>query len=420
MQKVDIILPAMGEGITDATITRWLVAEGQMVEEDQPIVEVATDKVDTEVPSPAKGKVSKLHFIVGDVPKVGQILASIETERAGDEPLKLEVTQTEKAAVKQTGLNKSNSQVVSFHIESSTYSMLLSPLVRSIAKKEGISPNELNGIKGTGLNGRLTRDDILSYLSTKNRVLELPQQSNVTQSSTSESVEVVPMDRMRKLIAQHMVLSKQTSPHVTSFIEVDVTNMVEWRNRVKDEFQKREGEKLTLTPLFVDATLKAISKYPLINSSLEGDKIVIKKRINIGIAAALPNGNLIVPVVKNASKLNISGLAQTINDLAARARTNKLNPDEIQGGTFTITNLGMFDTLTGTPIINQPQVAILAIGAIIRRVVVLNSPQGESIGIRSMAMLSLSYDHRVVDGALGGAFLKELRDIIQAFQPPFA
>jgi len=292
-----------------------------------------------------------------------------------------------------------------------------SPLVRSIAKREGISAEELANVKGTGLNGRITRDDILAYTDKRSAIIEKPQAQSQQASTQSEghSVEVIQMDRMRKLIADHMVMSKQTSAHVTSFIEADVTNLVSWRNSEKEAFQKREGQKLTLTPLFVEAAIKALKDYPLVNSSVDGDKILMKRNINVGLAAALPNGNLIVPVIKNADKLNLAGLAEKVNDLAARARSNKLQPDEIQGGTFTITNLGMFETLTGTPIINQPQVAILAIGAITKKVVVIETEHGDTMAIRQMAMLSLSYDHRVVDGALGGMFLKAVRDYIQSY-----
>ncbi len=425
MSRIEIQLPAMGEGIIEATITRWLVAVGDKVEIDQSLVEIATDKVDSEIPSPHAGTVHELLFKEGDVPQVGQIIAIIETDQVVEQPQQAagaakthhsELIIEEK--VKPT-LPESKAVEPEAHLESGVY---LSPLVQSIAKKEGITHKELSSIKGTGLNNRITRDDILAYIEHRNTIIERPKTSQAQPqaqpqavSSPSDNVEIVEMDRMRKLIADHMVMSKQTSAHVTSFIEVDVTNLVSWREREKDEFQKREGQKLTLTHIFVEAAVKALKQYPNINASVDGDKIILKKSINMGIATALPNGNLIVPVVANAQNLNLSGLAQQINDLAGRARVNKLQPHEIQGGTFTITNLGMFDTLTGTPIINQPQVAILAVGSIKKRVVVIESAQGDSIGIRQMAILSLSYDHRIVDGALGGMFLKTLKELLENY-----
>lgn len=419
MQRVEVVLPAMGEGITDATITRWLVSVGISVTEDQPLVEIATDKVDSEVPSPVSGVVTQLLFAEGQVPKVGDVLLVIETDGS-----KLSATQVEYKPVNgELADNEEKTPTpIPQNSSSENLGVGISPLVRSIAKREGIGHDELNQIEGTGLNQRITRDDILSYLNLRNKVAETPKQSNINPAKTSTeglAFEVVPMDRMRKLIAQHMVHSIQTSAHVTSFIEVDVTNIVNWRNSIKEIFQRREGQKLTLTPIFIEAVAKTVRNFPVINSSVEGDNLIVKRNINIGIAAALPNGNLIVPVVKDADKLSLTGLAHHVNDLAARAKLNKLNPDEIQGGTFTITNLGMFDTLTGTPIINQPQVAILAIGAIVKRVVVVETQQGDTMAIRSMAILSLSYDHRVVDGALAGLFLKSVRDLLQASIPNY-
>ena len=416
MSKIEIALPAMGEGIIEATITKWLVAVGDEVSEDQSLVEIATDKVDSEIPSPVAGKVSEILFKEGDVPQVGQIIAIIEDKSkgstAGDNlkstPVQHETQETEPinapAAIIET-------------TEKPLSGMLhkTSPLVRKIAKQEGLSEQELQQVKGTGLNERITRNDILDYISKRNIQTDkkIPSVSAESNQPASSAVEVIPMDRMRKLIAEHMVASKQTSAHVTSFIEADVTDLVSWRSANKDSFAKREGQKLTLTPLFVEAAVKALKEHPWVNSSIDGDNIIVKRNINIGLAAALPNGNLIVPVIKNADKLSLAGLAEKVNDLALRARNNKLQPDEIQGGTFTITNLGMFETLTGTPIINQPQVAILAIGSISKRVVVVESAHGDTIAIRQMAMLSLSYDHRVVDGALGGMFLKTVRDHLQ-------
>jgi 2-oxoglutarate dehydrogenase E2 component (dihydrolipoamide succinyltransferase) len=424
MKTIDIVLPSMGEGIVDATITRWLVAVGEIVKEDQSVAEVATDKVDSEIPAPSAGKVKELLFKEGDVPKVGQIIAIIEVE--GE--IKTSVSKSQKAEkeippTQQPTFNTISTDSKKQNHESNVDQVKippLSPLVRTIVKQEGISVSELLQIKGTGLQGRITRDDILEYVDKRSRISERPKEQSADSFNNTHGamVEVVQMDRMRKLIAEHMVMSKHTSAHVTSFIEADVTNLANWRNANKDTFQKREGQKLTLTPLFIEATVKALKKFPLINSSVDGDKILIKKNINIGIAAALPNGNLIVPVIKNADNLSLVGLSASVNDLAQRARENKLQPHEIQGGTFTITNLGTFETLTGTPIINQPQVAILAIGSIAKRVVVIESDGGDSIGIRQITMLSLSYDHRVVDGALAGMFLKAVRDNLQEFSIP--
>lgn len=421
MSTLDIVLPAMGEGIIDATITRWMVSVGDTITIDQTLVEIATDKVDSEIPSPADGKVKELLFKEGDMPQVGQTIAIIEVkgdsreeiQKTGksEQPVNLVQSQT-KVTSNQT--NDEPENPVKSNQEKLLY---LSPLVKTIVKQEGISVEELDLVIGTGLKGRITRDDILAYVDKRSKISEKPKVETATSVNASPGamVEVVHMDRMRKLIADHMVMSKQTSAHVTSFIEADVTNLVNWRTHEKDAFQKREGQKLTLTPLFVDAAIKAIKLYPLINSSVDGDKILVKRNINIGLATALPNGNLIVPVIKDADKLSLVGLSAKVNDLAQRARENKLQPNDIQGGTFTITNLGMFETLTGTPIINQPQVAILAIGAISKRVVVIESESGDTIGIRQIAMLSLSYDHRVVDGALGGMFLKAVRDFLQNF-----
>jgi len=419
MSNIEIQLPAMGEGIIEATITRWLVSPGDEVSEDQSIVEIATDKVDSEIPSPTSGKIKELLFAEGDTPQVGQVIAVIETEAKDEQTSETKSTSQippkEEEPSKEPKIKKINE-----HEEGNTNeaksTLHLSPLVRSITKKEGISDDEIANVKGSGLGGRITRDDILAYIDKRNSITEKPKAVQVNNDTkTSGDVEVVHMDRMRKLIAEHMVMSKQTSAHVTSFIEVDVTNLVSWRNKEKEAFQKREGHKLTLTPLFVEATVKALKEFPTINASVDNDKILIRKNINIGLATALPNGNLIVPVIANADKLNLSGLAEKVNDLAHRARENKLQPNEIQGGTFTITNLGMFDTLSGTPIINQPQVAILAIGAIKKRVVVIESENGDTIGIRQMAVLSLSYDHRVVDGAMGGMFLKAVKEKLEDY-----
>jgi 2-oxoglutarate dehydrogenase E2 component (dihydrolipoamide succinyltransferase) len=417
MNRIEIVLPAMGEGIIEATITRWLVAVGDEVTEDQSIVEIATDKVDSEIPSPAAGRIKELLFKEGDTPQIGQTIALIETDGANTQETKTPQPQKEEPKLAQAEIKK----IEPIEQEKAIANLSkapISPLVREIIKQEGISAKELETISGTGLNGRITRDDILAYVDKRSKITSSPTSTPASQVTTQlgEMVEIVHMDRMRKLISDHMVMSIQTSAHVTSFIEADVTNLVAWRNREKDSFLKREGQKLTLTPIFVEAATKALKQFPMVNSSVDGDKIFVKKNINIGLAAALPNGNLIVPVIKDADKLNIAGLAEKVNDLAVRARENKLQPSEIQGGTFTITNLGMFETLSGTPIINQPQVAILAIGAINKRVVVIENEAGDSIGIRQIAMLSLSYDHRVIDGALGGMFLKAVRDNLENYE----
>ncbi len=425
MSTFEVLLPAMGEGIVDATITRWLVSEGEVVNIDQSLVEIATDKVDSEIPSTVKGIISKIIFKEGEAPRVGQTIAIIETgdsTKHEDKSAKGEIVDAVKV----------NEKPIKPAIESidndydNSYVPFISPLVRKIAKDEGIQTDELKIIKGTGLNNRITKEDILAFIVSKEKKIESitrstlePEKQSVSNEPKQDGVmfEVVKMDRMRRLIAEHMVMSKQTSPHVTSFIEVDVTNLMILRDRIKEPFLKKEGEKLTITPFFIEATVHGIKQHLFINSSVDGDNIIVKKNINIGIATSLPNGNLIVPVIKNADRLNLTGLSKSLNDIAKRARENQLKPDEIQGGTFTITNLGMFDTLTGTPIINQPQVAILAIGAINKRPVVIETPSGDTIGIRQISILSLSYDHRVVDGALAGQFLQTVRDYIQRIDP---
>lgn len=423
MKTIEILLPAMGEGITDATITRWMVAEGDMIDEDQPIVEIATDKVDSEIPSPVKGRIAKLLFQAGDVPKVGQALALVEVEGVEENNNKPEIETPVKKESKIVVEKKG--EPVQEKTETNSYAPFTSPLVRSIAKQENISAEDLSMIKGSGLNNRITKDDLLEYLEIRSKKVNnitftqttIEPEKLVPEPTDGTMFEVIKMDRMRKLISDHMIKSKQTSAHVSSFIEVDVTNLVFAREKLKNSFQNKEGEKLTFTPFFIEAAVSAIKQHMLINSSVEDDKIIVKKAINIGIATTLPTGNLIVPVIRFADRLNLTGITKSLNDLARRARGNQLKPDEIQGGTFTITNLGMFDTLTGTPIINQPQVAILAIGAIKKRPVVIETPSGDTIGIRQMAILSLSYDHRIIDGSLAGAFLKTLRDRIQAIDP---
>lgn len=425
MKFIEVKLPAMGEGITDATITKWLVKEGDTVEIDTPLVEIATDKVDSEVPSPVDGKVAKILLNEGEIPKVGQVLVVIETEGEGEG----EGSATAEQPSAATNLKE---EVVSHKMESTpttqatdTLSSRLKngsfvpPLVRKIAKEENLSQTDLEQIKGTGLEGKLSKADILNFIDNKEKAVQQQpakvEQPTPTAASAAGNVEIVEMDRMRKLTSSHMTMSKQTSAHVTSFIEVDMTSIVQWRGRNKDKFAKQNGEKLTFTPFFFSAVSDAILAYPMLNSSVINDQIHIKKDINLGMATALPNDNLIVPVIRNVERLSLAGLAHAVNDLARRARNFKLQPSEIQGGTFTITNLGAFDNLAGTPIINQPQVAILAIGTIKKRPVVVESPLGDTIAIRNIAILSLSYDHRIIDGALGGVFLKRIATNLETF-----
>ncbi|MCD4723852.1 MAG: 2-oxo acid dehydrogenase subunit E2 [Bacteroidales bacterium] len=428
MANFKIVMPKLGESIIEATITKWLKSPGDTIEEDDAIVEIATDKVDSEIPSPVEGTLKEILFQEGDVVEVGKVIAIVEIEGedsgAGEDSTAVaeEKAETsgsdEQVSVAET---EKEEKVVSKESEATKEiaeaSRFYSPLVKNIARKEGISMAELESIKGTGKEERVTKKDILDYM--KNRpAAGTPATAGSTATPPLVSAagdEIIEMGRMRKLIADHMVMSKQVSPHVTSFIEVDMTNIVNWRNKVKEMVLEREGEKLTFTPILIEATAQAIKDYPRINASVDGTKIIIRKAINIGMAAALPDGNLIVPVIRNADQKSLLGLARDVNDLANRARANNLLPDEIQGGTFTTTNFGSFGSITGTPIINQPQVAILGIGAIRKKPVVIETPQGDMIGIRHMMILSLAYDHRVVDGALGGMYLKRLAELLENF-----
>jgi 2-oxoglutarate dehydrogenase E2 component (dihydrolipoamide succinyltransferase) len=430
MSKVNILLPAMGEGVIEATINKWLVAEGASVNEEDPIVEVATDKVDSEVPSPSAGTIVTIVAKEGMVAKVGSVIAVLENNRdyKPDEPEKVE---REIARIKETTelikKEQKSEESASRELKSRTPSgKFVSPLVRSIAAREGISYTELDLITGTGMDGRITRDDILSHIDQKKKAEQeiasrkeaeskAVQQKSPAGVKSSGDDEVIEMDRVRKLIAEHMVMSKRTSPHVTSFIDADVTKLVLWRNSVKEKFLEREGQKLTLTPVFIDAVAKALHDIPMVNISVDGTKIIRKKNINIGMATALPDGNLIVPVIRNADEKSITGLARAVNDLADRARKNKLKPEEITGGTFTITNFGSYNNLAGTPIINQPQAAILGTGAVRKTPAVLETPEGDVIAIRHIMILSLSYDHRVIDGALAGKFLKRVKEILEDY-----
>jgi 2-oxoglutarate dehydrogenase E2 component (dihydrolipoamide succinyltransferase) len=431
MAKFELKLPKMGESVAEATITNWLKNVGDKIEADEAVLEIATDKVDSEVPSEVDGVIAEILFQVDDVVQVGQTIAIIETSNGVETaaPAQTEAKSETPApevvaAVEETvAVAKETVQPV----QSST-ERFYSPLVRNIAKKEGISQNELDSINGTGKDGRVTKNDILSYLDNRGsqaapQTHAAAQQPAVSsqpvQKATPVSVnggdEIIEMTRMGKLIAHHMVDSVQTSAHVQSFIEVDVTNIWNWRNKMKNEFAKREGENLTFTPIFMEAVAKAIKDFPMINISVDGDKIIKRKNINLGMAAALADGNLIVPVIKNADQLNLLGMAKSVNDLAERARTGKLKPDDTQGGTYTVTNVGTFGSIMGTPIINQPQVAILALGAIRKVPAVIETPEGDFIGIRYKMFLSHSYDHRVVNGALGGQFVKRVAEYLESF-----
>lgn len=429
MAKYELTLPKMGESVAEATITNWLKQVGDSIAADEAVLEIATDKVDSEVPSEVSGTLVEILFQVNDVVQVGQTIAIIETEGGAVEAAPAEVktieSQIEKAVETVTPVAKQETT----SLDVSNSDRFYSPLVKNIAKQEGISAAELEQIAGTGKEGRVTKEDILNYL--KNREAKPTQVASSAPAtkpvaspapiakaapiSVNGQDEIIEMDRMRKMISHHMVQSVQTSAHVQSFIEVDVTNIVKWRERVKSSFEKREGEKLTFTPIFMEAVAKAIKDFPMINISVEGDFIIKKKNINLGMAAALPNGNLIVPVIKNADQLNLVGMTKQVNDLAFRAKNNQLKPDDIQGGTYTVTNVGTFGSVFGTPIINQPQVAILALGAIRKVPAVIETPEGDFIGIRHKMFLSHSYDHRVVDGALGGSFVKRVAEYLENF-----
>jgi 2-oxoglutarate dehydrogenase E2 component (dihydrolipoamide succinyltransferase) len=439
MADVEMKMPKMGESVAEATIIKWLKNEGDPVDADESVLEIATDKVDSEVPSSTEGILTRKLFKEGDVVKVGEVIAIISSggEAAGSSGRK---QQQEAVTADSNNLNRETAVVAEkipyvpapSNIKSNGAARFYSPLVRTIAATEGVTTEELESIQGTGAEARVTKKDILGYLERRVKIQQQPeiktsaappvsqppapsQKEPLRTVSFSGENEIIEMDRMRKLIADHMVMSKHTSPHVTSFVEADVTNLVLWRNKVKDDFEKREKEKLTFTPVFIEAVARAIRDFPMINVSVDGTKIIVKKNINIGMATALPSGNLIVPVIRNADYMNLLGLIKTVNDLANRARNNKLMPDEIQGGTYTISNVGTFGNVMGTPIINQPQVAILALGAIRKIPAVIETPQGDTIGIRHRMFLSHSYDHRVVDGALGGSFVKRVADYLEQF-----
>ena len=426
MAKFEIVMPKMGESITDATITKWLKKPGDNIAEDEAIAEVATDKVDSEIPSPAEGIIKELLFEEGDTVEVGKPIAvlTVKGEVGNDEPddkakqkdKQKESDRKETAETQKTDEGKPDILVLRAKDSSGRF---FSPLVRNIAREEGITMNELEQLEGSGKDNRVTKEDILNYLKNRKDGVQTktaPAKAIQTPKIVLDSGdEVIEMDRMRKLIAEHMIMSEDTSVHITLFAEADVTNLVNWRNKQKGVLQKREGEKLTFTPVFIEVIARALRDFPMVNISVDGTKIIKRKNINIGMAAALPNGNLIVPVIKNADHKSLLGLTKEVNDLANRSRTNQLKPDEIQGGTFTLTNFGTFGAISGTPIINQPQVAILGVGIIAKKPVVIETPDGDTIGIRSRMMLSLSCDHRVVDGALGSMFLKRVVDYLEGW-----
>ena len=433
MSDYKLILPSMGEGVMEATVTNWLKNIGDSVLEDESVVEIATDKVDSDVPSPVAGIIKEILVPIDGIAKVGEPIAILTVNQQVEsttENINVVETSTPEVVEAAHVLDKEIKDITKSNtIDFSKSDKFYSPLVRSIAIEEGITEGELDSIVGTGVNNRVTKDDIKKYLAVRTQqsiqaepdpivtptINPTPQKIETPIAFSSGEEEIIEMDRMRKLIAQNMVTAKQVAPHVTSFVEADVTNIVLWREKNKKEFEKKYGEKITYMPIFIEAVTKAIQDFPMINVSVDGDKIIKKKNINIGMAAALPSGNLIVPVIKDANQYNLAGIAKQVNDLAVRARANKLKPTDIQGGTYTITNIGTFGNVLGTPIIPQPQVAILAVGAIVKKPAVIETPTGDVIGIRHKMYLSHAYDHRVVDGALGGMFVKRVAEYLEAF-----
>ena len=439
MAQVELIMPKMGESIMEATILKWLKNEGDSIELEESVLEIATDKVDSEVPSPVEGTLLKILYNEGDTVEVGKAIALIQVgadaDVSDDKDWTEETPATQQTAVEMPKKTEAASNNVA--TTAAVSNRFYSPLVLNMARKENISMEQLEAIAGTGKDGRVTKKDMQNYIATgkkqapqkvtlpqpkaETKPAPTPQKTSMSATPTppkksyGDNVEIIEMDRMRRLISNHMVMSKQTSPHVTSFVEVDMTDIVNWRNGVKKAFQERTGEKITFTPIFVEAVAKAITDFPLINSSVDDINIIVKKDINIGMAAALPSGNLIVPVIHNADYKNLVGLTKTVNDLANRARNNKLKPSEVEGGTFTLTNVGSFGSLMGTPIINQPQVAILAVGIIRKMPAVVETEYGDVIAIRQKMIMSLSYDHRIVDGALGSKFLSRVKHYLETF-----
>ncbi|HEC41671.1 MAG TPA: 2-oxo acid dehydrogenase subunit E2 [Bacteroides sp.] len=443
MAQFNIVMPKLGESIEEATITKWFVSVGDKVEDDDVLLEIATDKVDSEIPSPVSGTVTIISYQQDDIVAVGTVIAVIDTS-GGDvevqsvpenaepevkregEPVAESVAETASEPVSGTAVSAvETSTEVGKSVDKGRF---YSPLVLTIAREEGLPMEEMDAIPGSGKNGRVQKKDILNYIknrtgapATKPSVSAVPDASTATvekpkvAASLGAGDEIIEMDRLRKLIADHMIMSKRTSAHVTNMLEADVTDIVLWRNSIKDEFLKREGEKITYLPIFLEATIQALKEFPMINSSVDGDRIIVKRDINLGIAVALPTGNLIVPVIKQADSLNLLGITKALNQLALNARNSKLSPDDIQGGTFTISNFGTFRNVMGTPIIYQPQVAILAIGTVEKKPAVIETSTGDVIGIRHKMFLSLTYDHRIIDGAYGGAFLRKLADILEGF-----
>ena len=438
MNTVELIMPKMGESVSEATIISWSKNVGDIIELDETIIEIATDKVDSEVPSTHEGKLIKKIFNEDDVVQVGQAFAVIEIAESSSQASNISTSETKDTKIDDitTEINETITNIVEPKTSLSASERFYSPLVKSIANKEGISINELDKINGTGKNNRVTKKDIINYLSDRT-VDSNDKVSNVEKINTSENiptdntnvleekpkkldfntgdVEIVEMDRMRKLISAHMTMSKSTSAHITSFVEADMTNIVNWRNSIKEDFKSRENQNITFTPIIIEAMTKAVKDFPMINVSVDGTNIHIHKNVNIGMATALPDGNLIVPVIKECQHKNLIGITKSVNKLAANARSGNLKPDDIQGGTITMTNVGTFGNLMGTPIINQPQVAIMACGVIKKKPVVIETESGDVIGIRHMMFLSLSYDHRVVDGALGGQFVRKVADYLEQF-----
>jgi 2-oxoglutarate dehydrogenase E2 component (dihydrolipoamide succinyltransferase) len=420
MAKFELKLPKMGESVAEATVTNWLKNLGDTIEADEPVLEIATDKVDSEVPSEVDGVLVEILFNTDDVVQVGQTMAIIETNSdAAVEAVQSTAQETESVKQVAATVTAAKDTIAAAVVVSSTQGRFYSPLVKKMAQKENILQAELDTIPGTGKDGRVSKNDMLAYIKNRgastvvSRPVAAPTQAAPV--SVNGGDEIIEMTRMGKLIAHHMVASVQTSAHVQSFIEADVTNIWNWRKKVKASFMSREGENLTFTPIFMEAVAKALKDFPMMNIALDGDNIIKRKNINLGMAAALPGGNLIVPVIKNADQLNLVGMTKAVNDLAARARDNKLKPDDIQGGTYTVTNVGTFGSIMGTPIINQPQVGILALGAIRKVPAVIETPDGDFIGIRYKMFLSHSYDHRVVNGALGGQFVKAVADYLEAW-----
>lgn len=415
MAQVQLTMPKMGESIMEATVLSWLKKPGDTIEQDESILEVATDKVDTEIPSVYAGVLKEILVKEGETIKVGSPIAILEASAEERENGTNEALPPMEDIGRDANVNGREQVVPEVSHDFKTAGRFYSPLVRNIAKEENIPVAELDALQGTGAEGRLTKKDILEYVSNRKTGVEPAKTSAPKVVTVGSGDEIFEMDRMRKMIAQRMLESKRTAPHVTSFVEADVTNLVMWRSKVKNEFHQREGDTLTFTPMFIEAVIQAIKDYPMINISVEGERIIKRKAISIGMAVALPNGNLIVPVIHNADQYNLKGLIKIVNDLATRARENKLKPDELTGGTFTISNVGSFGNVMGTPIIVQPQVGIIALGAIQKKPAVIETPQGDAIAIRHKMFLSHSYDHRVVDGALGGMMVKRVADYLEKF-----